>query len=182
MTTTPKGYTELNNASSMSGPQQINAAERFVEDLIGESVATAADLPASGNWVGRLVTTVDTKSLYQCTALPGTWSVVREDTGWITPTLLNGWVNLGGSNRSAQYRRLNGVVSITGTLKSGVTAANTVIFTLPAGFRPSASLYLPTQSANALATINIAANGDITCSVNVSATTLTLQFMFIAEA
>lgn len=55
MTTTPKGYTELTNASAMSGPEQINAAERFVEDLIGETAATIASLPSSGNWLGRTI-------------------------------------------------------------------------------------------------------------------------------
>jgi hypothetical protein len=60
MTTTPKGFTQIAGTDAPNGPSQINAAELFVENLIGESVLSAANLPASGNWVGRqIVVTAD---------------------------------------------------------------------------------------------------------------------------
>lgn len=55
MAVTPKGYTQIANDGPMQGPEQINDAELFVENLIGEYVANVAALPASGNWPGRTV-------------------------------------------------------------------------------------------------------------------------------
>lgn len=56
------------------------------------------------------------------------------DTGWITPSLLNSWVSVGG--QTIQYRRLNGIVYLRGRASGGTTAT---IFTLPEGFRPTQS-------------------------------------------
>lgn len=112
-----------------------------------------------------------------------TWiaAYLLADTGWITPTLLNSWVNFGAPYRTCQYRRLNGVVYVSGLLKSGTTTANTVLFNLPAGFRPSANLFFGTQSNSAMATVQLAGNGDLSLSAGVSALSLTLMFAFIAE-
>lgn len=66
------------------------------------------------------------------------WVSLVGDTGWVTPTLLNGWVAYGGSYRTVQYRRLNNVVYVRGMMKGGTVTPGTVIFNLPAGFRPSA--------------------------------------------
>jgi hypothetical protein len=55
MTTTPKGFTQIANSDAPNGPAQINGAELFVENLIGESVANVAALPSTGNWVGRSI-------------------------------------------------------------------------------------------------------------------------------
>lgn len=57
------------------------------------------------------------------------------DTGWLFPTLLNGWVNYtapGVDWGVASYRKIGNVVFIKGLIKSG----SGVIFVLPAGFRP----------------------------------------------
>lgn len=73
MGTTPKGYTQIDNAGPMQGPQQINDAELFVENLIGENVTTVAALPASGNWPGRTISVGD----------PVTSIYVWATTGWV---------------------------------------------------------------------------------------------------
>jgi len=53
--------------------------------------------------------------------------------GWITPTFQNGW----GSSQPLQYRKdAAGVVWIAGRLDTvGTTTDNTILFTLPAGYR-----------------------------------------------
>lgn len=56
MATTPKGFTRLTNISEMAGPDQINAAELFVENLIDERFPSVSSLPSSGNWDGRIAT------------------------------------------------------------------------------------------------------------------------------
>ena len=67
------GYTAVDNSSPMLGPDQITDVYKHYDALVGESRPTAADLPATGNWLGRQIMAEDTGSLYQCTALPGTW-------------------------------------------------------------------------------------------------------------
>lgn len=67
------GYTPITNASPMLGPDQVTDVYEHFDPLVGESRATAAGLPATGNWLGRQIMAEDTGALYQCTALPGTW-------------------------------------------------------------------------------------------------------------
>jgi len=55
---------------------------------------------------------------------------------WITPTLLNGWVNVSSSTFTSARYRLNGDrVEVEGLVGGG--AYSVAIFTLPAGYRPS---------------------------------------------
>lgn len=66
-----------------------------------------------------------------------------DDTGWITPTLLNGWVDYDPVNyATAQYRKIGNVVQIKGLVKNGTTNAD--IFILPVGFRPTRNLHFAT--------------------------------------
>lgn len=156
MTTTPKGFVQVSNTDPMEGPAQINAAELFLENLIWESAATSAALPASGNELGRIVMAEDTGIPYICTALPGTWKKIVDvdDTGWINPTFTNSWTSSAGI--AIQYRRKNGVVYFRGR---GVSGSSASMFTLAAGFRPG------------LVMVEVIQNG----SVQGSITTLTLN-------
>lgn len=151
MTATPKGYTLLDNSSPMAGPEQINKAERFVEDLIGESVATAANLPQSGNWLNRTIMTADTRLVYVCTALPGSWTKLSDldDTGWIQagqaggPVLATSYANLITAAvpwSGLQARRRNGVVYLSGAItKTTTISVLETAFTMPVGWRPTAT-------------------------------------------
>ena len=127
------GGTPPTNASPFAVPADIKAVYDHFGDQAKYSVATAASLPASNNWLGRALMAQDSKILYLCTALPSTWTQAHllADTGWITPTLVNGWSSV--ATQTVQYRRLNGVVMCRGRGTGGTT--NTM-FTLPAGFRP----------------------------------------------
>ena len=63
-------------------------------------------------------------------------TAITADT-WVAPTLLNSWVNHAGANQgNAEYMidEMN-FVHVRGLVKDGTL--NTVIFTLPAGFRPA---------------------------------------------
>lgn len=55
------------------------------------------------------------------------------DSGWIYPTLQNGWVAYDDS-RPFKYRKIGEVVYIQGSIKDGTHRS--VVCTLPAGFRP----------------------------------------------
>ncbi len=63
------------------------------------------------------------------------WHVVGTGSG--EPAFANSWVNFGGSQITAAFIRLpDGMVLLRGQVKSGTIGA--AVFTLPAGYRPSA--------------------------------------------
>jgi hypothetical protein len=98
-------------------------------------------------------------------------------TGWIdvAASLLfqNGWVNLGGGFAAAAFRRdYLGVVRLRGTIANhgvGAAAANSAIYNLPVGNRPSAQLIGSAQNVTAAAgayfRVDITTGGDIQISV-----------------
>lgn len=104
-------------------------------------------------------------------------------SAWAVPALLNGWVPFGVAGYiNPRYRKINGIVYVQGLAKSGATAPGTVIFNLPAGFRPSGKLQIVTCSNSIFALLEVAANGDYTAAVAVNANNLNLGFSFPAEA
>ena len=71
----------------------------------------------------------------------------KAQEAWIAPTLLNGWVNSGGSYATAGYMKDSmGFVHIKGLVKDGVTTVTTSLFVLPVGYRPLETLYFSTLS------------------------------------
>jgi hypothetical protein len=93
-----------------------------------------------------------------------TWVVNGDVDGspdWIAPTLLNSWGNYGGIWETAGYRRVAGVVYIRGLVTGG--AVSSVIFNLPAGYRPSSDAHVPAMGqGSSFSPINIFANGNVT--------------------
>lgn len=73
------------------------------------------------------------------------------DSGWITATLTNSWVAFGTPYATPSYRILNGVVYLQGFAKSGTTTVGTTIFTLPAGYRPLATIRFVVADGNTTA-------------------------------
>lgn len=64
-----------------------------------------------------------------------------------TPALTNGWVNYGGASQPAGfYTTDDGVVYLTGMVKSGALGASCM--TLPVGYRPPAELWFACSSLN----------------------------------
>ena len=83
---------------------------------------------------------------------------------WLTPTLLNGWVNFGLGYATAGYMKDSmGFVHIKGLIKGGVTTTNTVILTLPISHRPAENCAFTVYSNDgAIGTAQIiAATGDV---------------------
>ena len=103
---------------------------------------------------------------------------------WSTPTLLNSWVNYGGGLAPARYKKDKfGVVWVQGMIKSGTTTGGTVIFNLPAGYRPAynigINIYTDTSEQSFM---QLQSNGNLICVQNVSANITGFNFSFIAEA
>ena len=113
--------------------------------------------------------------------LAGTTKTIVDDPGWQTPTLLNSWVDYGSVFSPTLYRRLNGVVFIKGLVKLGTVAAGTIIFTLPAGYRPAITLLIAAVSNDLFAQFRVDASGNVITSSPVSNVYLSLQCSFAAE-
>jgi hypothetical protein len=72
-------------------------------------------------------------------AITTAWTVnwqTLSDSWWITPTLLNGWINYWSPRATAQYRKEWNKVTIKWLLKGGTSWD---IFTLPVWYRPTDS-------------------------------------------
>lgn len=88
---------------------------------------------------------------------------------WQSPTLLNGWVNYNTSsfNPAGYFKDSFGVVHLRGLIKDGSVTAGTVLFNLPAGYRPYRREVLPSLSYNSgsstylLTRIDVSTGGDV---------------------
>ncbi|GMA64767.1 hypothetical protein NZD89_05245 [Alicyclobacillus fastidiosus] len=90
-------------------------------------------------------------------------TISRQDgaSSYQTPTFQNGFTNYGSGYRNVQYYKdAMGIVHLTGLGRIGT--AGSTIFTLPAGFRPSATLVFTTMSSGAIQRIDIASSGTVT--------------------
>ena len=82
---------------------------------------------------------------------------------WITPTLLNGWVNFDSGYASCQYRIDSlGTVHLKGMIKNGTLGAP--CFTLALGYRPIESQYHLSLSSDTARTLTITSSGDVRIS------------------
>lgn len=80
---------------------------------------------------------------------------------WITPTMLNSWVDYDSTYNTCQYYKdKEGIVHLKGLVKSGTIGQ--AIFTLPAGYRPSKQYLIATQtSPNAIGRLDINTSGNV---------------------
>jgi hypothetical protein len=82
---------------------------------------------------------------------------------WQVPTLNAPWLNYGDVFAVVGYRRDAGRVQLRGLVKAG--SGGTVIFVLPAGFRPPAQQIYPVVSDSSVtARIDVKANGEVLVS------------------
>lgn len=84
------------------------------------------------------------------------------NTGWIdiafTPG--SGWANYGGGWQAGQYRRRDGIVYLRG-LVAGAPTVTTPITTLPAGFRPPASVMFTVHGNLGARRLDVGASGTV---------------------
>ena len=84
----------------------------------------------------------------------------KDNPAWITPTLLNNWINYGGTEDGAGYRKdSDGYVHLRGVVKLGVAGA--MVFKLPSGFRPKSFLRFPISGAAKFGEMTISPEGGI---------------------
>lgn len=81
---------------------------------------------------------------------------------WQTPSLLNSWVNYGSGYTDAQYMLDHqGFVHVRGLIKSGTTSTFTVLFALPAGYRPAYEHIFVTKMNGGPCEIRVQPGGDV---------------------
>jgi hypothetical protein len=83
---------------------------------------------------------------------------------FVTPALVNSWVNYGAQHATAAYYKdKEGTVHLRGLIKNGTATPGTVLFTLPAGYRPSTSgqSVFAVISNNELGRVDVKTNGDV---------------------
>lgn len=89
-------------------------------------------------------------------------------TPWQNLVLANGWNHHQQYNNVQYSKSFDGVVYLRGSANKGKTATETVIGTLPVGFRPTQSLYISTINNNyTVAVLGIYSNGNIVVKGNV---------------
>lgn len=101
--------------------------------------------------------------------------VLGADSGWLNATLENSWVNFGGSFATAQYRKIGSLVELRGVIKDGTSTDGTTMLTLPAGYRPAATLIFATDPA---VRFDIASDGTVKIYASPGSAYQTLAAMF----
>lgn len=83
---------------------------------------------------------------------------------FIAPTLLGTWVNYGGGfNDAGYYKDPLGIIHLRGLVKSGTVPSS--IFTLPAGYRPTAEEIFSVVANDAFGRVDVDASGNVVCKV-----------------
>lgn len=105
----------------------------------------------------------------------------KDSPAWIEPTLLNNWINYGdGQDRAAYLKDSNGFVHIRGIVKLGVAAA--MVFKLPVGYRPKATLRVPISGTIKFGEMTIGVDGGIYFNSGIDGTYVSMHIPpFAAE-
>ncbi|MEZ7643065.1 DUF859 family phage minor structural protein [Streptococcus chosunense] len=109
---------------------------------------------------------------------PSQWREVAtkndiQSTPWQNLVLANGWNHHQQYNNVQFSKSFDGVVYLRGSANKGKIAKETVIGTLPVGFRPSQSLYVSAlNNSYTVAILGIYSNGNIVIKNNVDSTWL----------
>jgi hypothetical protein len=103
-------------------------------------------------------------NMFYTSSLPASGNCPNALSGWCDLTLQNSWAwyNSTGIFATPQYTKAaDGVVTLKGLIRSGSTTGGSIIATLPAGYRPSATLLEEVASNGASGRIDINSSGNI---------------------
>lgn len=124
----------------------------------GSIICTSSTRPSSP-FAGLPIYETDTNREY--TYDGSNWIQKSGPPNWVSPSLLNSWVNFGSGLQNARHCLIDGLVSIQGTVKNGVMS--NPVFVLPAGSRPAATLQFPVmEGANGIGRVDVGSNGNVT--------------------
>lgn len=91
----------------------------------------------------------------------GADSYTDDATGvpWTAVSFSGSWVDYGSTFNTCAYRRIGNIVQVKGVAKSGT--ADTTIFTLPAGYRPPATVMTATATSAGTFRLDVTAAGEV---------------------
>ena len=138
--------------------------------------------------VARQADAVNTAVAPSLRALAATPIMGAPPPAWVQPpSLLNGWVNFGGTYVPARYMKdALGYVQVEAVLKNGtggsLTAGSTA-WKLPPGYLPAYVLSLPAETGGAYVNVRVLPTGEVQLNGTVtSGSSLAFCFSFLAEA
>lgn len=161
------GWKAYGNGLTTYAPPQVatdNTGRVHVQGLASSGTTTAGTVaftlpasiganagddiyPARSGAVGSMQLTPDKTIKYRGSGGNGYWSLQAmfhptTAGSWTTlPSPSAGWIRYNTAYNPAQYRKnSDGIVSLRGLIKSGTATSGTVIYTLPAGYRPSTNI------------------------------------------
>lgn len=161
----------VNQRNYIEQVKYIAAEFHTQEVLLGEDTAPNGHIKISGEGDGTnpsvtLEGTSGSQTLEFFSSGAGTFKPDFKD-GIVTdastaPTLLNSWVNFGGSRKVVGfYKDAFEIVHLEGIIKDGTTTAATPLFVLPAGSRPTARVFFICSSNAGVGTGFIDADGTV---------------------
>lgn len=164
------GYTAITNASAMQGPAQMTDIYKHFDALVGESRATVAELPITGNWAGRVIYCLDDKTLRlwdgaQWVVIFGTQLFAFAFAGiykeWATSPV----------KVVAQGGRVSLEGSAASTSATFVAGTSYTLGSVPASLAPAtAQAFACTANNTAVASVTVAPSGSVSFIVNVGFT------------
>lgn len=97
----------------------------------------------------------------------GVWVVVYEDTGWTNVSSFSNSFSAGDT--APAYKRINDVVYLSGDLYRASAPSSLLAFTLPAGYRPRATITFGGNVAWSQ-TVTVRINGEVSVNANLART------------
>lgn len=92
----------------------------------------------------------------------GTYNTSVCTTQWCNLPLVNSWVYYGAPFSTVEYTKASdNMVSLKGLIRAGTVTGDTIMATLPSGYRPAQRLLIPIVSSGALGRLDILPDGTV---------------------
>lgn len=163
--TIPTATSDLTNDSGFidssyhdSSKQDALVSGTNIKTINNESLLGSGNVSLAGAETLPVGSEID----YDGSTVPTGWEEVDYDSGWLALPLASGiTAQSANSAYTPQYRKIGNVVYIEGCVK-GATANNTVLATLPTGYRPVHQMrYMTGRSSTANVILQLSTNGEL---------------------
>ena len=134
------------------------AGDLVFYNIPSQSKMAIYNVTVAGWTGGDHVNTSDRATLKLAAEIP--WSTAPVQESWTYPGTENSWVNYGAPFSSVRYYKdSNGLVHLGGVAKNGSIGYS--IMSLPAGYRPAATLCLPVVSGGTIGVLYVTSAGAV---------------------